>query len=411
MVASSPSLIIRALLTVAAVATLVACSHNDPAPVPVKSVPVASSTSSVAEQPVAVSSDGSAALSRFAGSLLPGTEDGEALSAQFIKPYGLCAGLSGEVLLVDSYGNQIRKIQDGTVSTLVGFRPPDAVASATFSGYRGGAPDQALLNRPRFLAAGKDDIIVFSDSENHMVRISDGKTVRTLAGSLTGGYRDGKADEALFSLPSGVAIGADGSVFVADTLNHCIRVISPEGIVRTLAGTPTKQGFADGPLSQAAFNEPNDLALGQDGALYVVDKGNQRIRRIFEGQVTTVAGSGSDTDPLTGYLIGGYRDGNVKQAQFLYPTGLDVGDDGTIYVADTGNHCIREIKDGQVSTIVGRPPSAIRKNASDDTLLNQPIDILCMQNTLYITDSYNHAVKTVSLEAIAAANQLKKGDT
>ena len=131
----------------------------------------------------------------------------------------------------------------------------------------------------------------------------------------------------------------------------------------------------------------------------MVDKGNQRIRRITAGGVTTVAGSGEEKDAVTGYVVGGYRDGAASQAQFQYPTGLYVTDDGEVYVADTGNNCIRLISaDGNVSTVAGTKMPGNISGSVEKARFNQPIDVYRDGDTLYVSDSYNHIVKAIRLE-------------
>lgn len=383
---------IRRVLATFFVFTLLAGCSGPPETTPPQppSSPPASEASSTPAEPVPTSSNDVAVL---AGSMVPGRMDGDALDAQFIKPYGICAGIDGGLLVADSYGNQIRKIRDGVVTTLAGMANAADGTGFPPGGYRNGAAAEALLNRPRFLDVSADGVVVFSDSSNNMIRTCADGRVYVLAGAPESGYRDGDVRVARFSLPSGVAIDGDGSVYVADTLNHCIRVITPDGFVSTLTGKADQPGMADGPLSQALFNEPNDLGLGPDGSLYIVDKGNQRIRRIYDGQVTTVAGGGDAVDKTTGYVLGGYVDGPAASARFLYPTGLHVCKDGGVYIADTGNNCIRKLENGMVSTVAGSRSAGNRSGNPKEARFNQPLDVVCVDGTLYVTDSYNHVVK------------------
>src|SRR4030095_10761193 len=163
--------------------------------------------------------------------------------------------------------------------------------------------------------------------------------VSTIAGDGSPVLRDGR--QSGFSDPFGVAVAADGTIYVADAgESNRIRKISPDGNVTTLAGGG--EGFADGTGASASFNTPSALALGHDGNLYVADTGNNRIRKITpEGVVSTVAGNGT----------AGYADGPGSQAQFDGPIGVAVDTKGNIYVADTYNDRIRKISsDGVVTT-------------------------------------------------------------
>jgi DNA-binding beta-propeller fold protein YncE len=177
-------------------------------------------------------------------------------------------------------------------------------------------------------------------------------TVTTLAGALDPGYRDGAAAQARFDGPAAVAV-AGGSVYVADSRNHAIRKIAADGEVSTVAGAPGRGfgGFADGPAAQARFSAPAGVAVLPDGGLLVADTGNHRLRRISrDGVVTTFAGADTPHDEL-GRPTGGYRDGAAAQAEFRYPAGLAVAGDGTVYVADAGNQCVRRVAGGVVSTV------------------------------------------------------------
>jgi sugar lactone lactonase YvrE len=155
--------------------------------------------------------------------------------------------------------------------------------------------------------------------------------------------------EALFNGPSGVAVDGAGSVYVADSRNHCIRKITRGGVT-TFAGGNTA-GYADGPAPDARFASPAAVALAPDGSLLVADTGNHRIRRVTsDGEVSTYAGSETPKDDI-GRFTGGERDGATGQAQFRYPVGLAADASGAVLVADAGNHSVRRITGGQVSTL------------------------------------------------------------
>ena len=339
------------------------------------------------------------AVQIFAGTLLPGTANGDNAQAQFIKPYGLCAASDGSLLIVDSYANQLRLADKNGVTALVGNADTLDAGGFPLGGYVNGSANAAFLNRPRFAVVSEEGAVVFSDTGNHRIRVLADGAVYLLAGDGTAGFQNGDYKAARFNTPSGVAIGADGTIYVADTLNHCIRTISPQGEVATLAGVPQQAGFADGTYGEALFCEPNDLQLGPDGALYVVDKGNQRIRRIAQERVTTVAGCGGDADATTGYIVGGYYDGPAEQAQFQYPTGLFVAQDGSIYVADTGNNCIRKISpDGLVTTVSGARTAGSTGGDLTQARFNQPLDVFLEGNILFVSDSYNHVIRSIQLD-------------
>jgi hypothetical protein len=203
-------------------------------------------------------------------------------------------------------------------------------------------------------------------------------SVRTVAGSPEPGYRDGAASEARFDGPAAVAVGPAGNVYVADSRNHVIRKIGRDGRVSTFAGVRETGfgGFADGPAAQARFAAPAGLAVLPDGGLLVADTGNHRLREVSRGGVvTTVAGADTPHDEL-GRPTGGYRDGPAAQAQFRYPAGVAVAADGAVYVADAGNHCVRRLAGGMVSTV----PVA---GGEMDT----PTQVALVLSSLWVTDA------------------------
>ena len=184
-----------------------------------------------------------------------------------------------------------------------------------------------------------------ADSGNHCIRrITPDGVVSTLAGSGTRGFKDGRGSAAQVNDPLGVAVDADGNVLVADSGNHCIRRITPDGMVSTLAGSGSS-GFKDGRGTEAQFYSPWDVTVDADGNVIVAERNNLRIRRITpDGMVSTLAGSGTE----------GFQDGRSAEAEFYSPSGVAVDGDGNVLVAEFDGHCIRRITpDGMVSTLAG----------------------------------------------------------
>ena len=160
--------------------------------------------------------------------------------------------------------------------------------------------------------------------------------VTTIAGSGVKGYLDASKEKAQFNWPTGVAVDDKGNIYVADFLNNMIRKVNKDGEVITFLGSG-HAAFADGKGRLAHLRGPDNIALDKEGNIYVADADNFRIRKITsDGTITTIAGSG----------MRGYKDGERKTARFVYPTGVAVGHDGNVYVADRGSHTIRKIVEG-----------------------------------------------------------------
>lgn len=165
--------------------------------------------------------------------------------------------------------------------------------------------------------------------------------VETLAGDLEPGHADGPAHAARFDGPTGLAVDAAGDIYVADTRNHCVRRTGPNGETATLAGGSAEPGYRDGPAAQARFSSPCGVAVAPDGTVYVADTGNHRIRRIRNGQVTTLTGGAP-----------GLADGRGETARFRLPSAIAYisGSAPHLLVADTGNRQVRVVHlDGSVT--------------------------------------------------------------
>lgn len=172
----------------------------------------------------------------------------------------------------------------------------------------------------------------------------DPNTVTTLAGNGTAGFADGNGTGAQFNSPYGVVTDHAGNIYVADYYNHCIRKVTPGGVVSTLAGNGAA-GFANGIGTAAQFHYPRGIAIDAAGNLYVADEGNHSIRKVTPaGEVSTLAGNGT----------AGFADGTGSSAQFRNPSGVTVDPSGNIFVTDYYNHSIRKITpSGAVTTIAG----------------------------------------------------------
>ncbi len=219
--------------------------------------------------------------------------------------------------------------------------------------------------------------------------------VTTFAGS-TSGYVDGDTSEAKFKTPFGLCIDINDNLYLADDDNHCIRKITPDGIVSTYAGTGIA-GYADGAALSAQFKSPSDVCIDNDGNIFVSDFENQRIRKIdIFGIVSTVAGSG----------IEGYVDGNIYEAEFAYPRGIVADNEGNLFIGDSWNHRIRKINliDGEVTTFAGgglnTGVSSIGDfiDASDTSArFYTPSGLgIDADKNIYVADAYNHRIRKIT---------------
>lgn len=214
-------------------------------------------------------------------------------------------------------------------------------------------------------------------------------TIEVFAGNGDKGLRDGRKAKAQFNWPTGIAISSDGLIFVADYGNNAIRSVSRSGRVRTMSSAASgavKGGYKDGPLKDALFQGPDNIAIDNHGNIFVADADNFRIRKITpDGVVSTVAGG----EP-------GYRNGPALKARFGYPTGIAVASDGTLYVADRRTHTVRKITtDGIVSTIAGNSNPGYADGQGVMSHLKEPIGVAVYGGVVYVADSGNHAVRKI----------------
>jgi hypothetical protein len=178
--------------------------------------------------------------------------------------------------------------------------------------------------------------------------------VTTFAGWVRPGLGDATGWDAQFNGPSGIAAAPDGSLYVADSRNHRIRLVAADGTVTTAAGSGPVDclpgGFADGPATEAQLFNPSGVAVAPDGTVCFADTGNHRVRALKDGQVTTVAGGPTQKDEL-GFEQGGDQDGPATEARFRFPADVAFGPAGELVVADLGNARIRRIANGTVTTM------------------------------------------------------------
>lgn len=266
-------------------------------------------------------------------------DGGPASSAHLRVPYGIASDRSGNIYIADAGNNAVRKIDaaTGTISLFAGSytHPP---------GYNGdgGPAAAAVFHTPYDVAVDQSGNVFIVDKDNHVIRRVDAGTgnISTVAGIGIGGYAgdEGKATEAQLNTPMGIALGANGDLYIADAGNHVIRRVDvADGKIYTFAGTGVS-GFSsdNGPATAAMLASPTRIALDASGNLLIADHGNHIIRRVdTDGKITSIAGTG-----IAGYSGDG---GPATEAQLSLPHGIAIDASGNILIADNGNSAIRAI--------------------------------------------------------------------
>ncbi len=294
------------------------------------------------------------------------------------------------VSAVPTYATSFRVTATGSALTYQWYKNGVAIA---------GSPATALLSLPivDVSHAGAYTVVVRNSSgsvtsSQAILTVVPPLTISTFAGRAPMGSDDGDRDVARFSIPLGVACDGAGNVYVADSGNHTIRKVTPEGVVTTIAGSPGLSGSSDGSANAARFFSPSGLALDNSGILYVADAGNHTIRKITPaGIVTTLAGAARQTGNTDGVSIG---------ARFnLNRSGLAVGGDGNIYIADTNNSTIRKITPaGVVTTFAGQ---AGQRGSVDgvggDARFTAPYSVaIDPTENIYVADSNNRTIRKIT---------------
>jgi len=351
-------------------------------------------------------SEDAAVVSTFAGTGSHGAADG--MMAQFNLPASTLAAPNG-VYVADTFNNLIRFIDwNGHVATVAGNIMGMDAQRFPVGLYRDGALNAALLNRPADMIMGIGGNIFVLDSANHALRIILQGGVFTFAGNGNAGHRDGNTVEALFNRPSAMAAGLDGAIYIADSGNHVIRRVDTMGNVTTVAGLAGAFGHRDGAANQALFSGPMGIAADSHGRIFVADTGNNLIRMIYEGEVTTLAGImvfPHEIDPSITYFsdgwdhipLGGFADGSYDEAMFNMPRGLALWQD-ILIVADTGNHRIRAIlPDGEIITLAGSGLPGHDDGLPHAATFHLPQGVNVHDNMLYISDTGNNAIRTINL--------------
>ena len=281
-----------------------------------------------------------------------GGDGGPAIRALLHSPHDLAFDVEGNLLVADTFNHRIRRIdRQGVITTVAGN------GAAPASGYGGAAPKDTL-NNPQGIAIDRVGNILIADTYNRVVRRLDRNgTLTVIAGSVAGLSGDGgPANEAQLNLPMAVTVGPDGSVYVSDAANSRVRRITTDGKIQTVAGFGVGEGIGGagfagdgGPAEKAKLFSPADVKFDAAGNLYISDSGNNRIRVLSAGRagvITTIAGTGR-----AGFSGDGKE---AVAAELNTPQKIAIAKDGSIFIADRTNHRVRKVDaKGLIHTVAG----------------------------------------------------------
>jgi uncharacterized protein (TIGR03437 family) len=359
--------------------------------------------------------DASGTLTRIAGNGRAGYlgDGGPAIAAQLEYPAGIAIDPTGNVYVADRDAAVVRRISSsGAISTYAGTGTPG------YSGD-GGPAASAQLCGPLGLALDASGNLYVADTGNDVVRkISANGTIATVAGNSLAGFTadDVQATIASLNSPEGVAVDSSGNLYIADTVNDRVRMVSPTGIIRTVAGTGLSAVYGSiwdstgvstttgdgGPATSAAIVLPTDVALDSSGNLYIADYGNGRIRQVVNGTIGTLAGTADGVPLEIGQL--------AVSEQLTGPTGLAVNAAGILYFAEgsigtgsglaPGDFRIWEVNSAGV--LVAAAGNGLESYSGDGgaaavAQLNNPAGVaLDSSGNLFVADTLNHRVRKIS---------------
>ncbi len=327
-----------------------------------------------------------------------GGDNGPATSALIDSPSSVTLDGAGNLYIADTFNYRVRQVNSsGTITTVAGNGAPG------FTGD-GGAANRTMLSTPLGAATDSAGNLYITDSGNLRIRKvgSDGTIVTLVGGAINDGS---KAASGLLNQPSAIAIDSAGNAYIADTNNHRVRMISPGGVITTVAGTGVS-GFSgdNGPATSAELNAPQGVAIDASGNLYIADTLNYRVRVVSGGTISTFAGNGR-----AGF---GGDNGPATAAELFSPLGLAVDASGNVYIADSNNNRVRMVSasSGNITTVAGTGTAGFGGDggaATSAKLYGPDAVAIDAAGDIYIADHYNDRVRMVTPDgniATAAGN-------
>jgi len=310
-------------------------------------------------------------------------DNGPAVGARLSGPYGVAVDSAGNLYIADSGNNRIRKVSAGVIATVAGN------GAYGFAGDNGPATS-AQLAGPSGVAVDSAGNFYIADGANRIRMVTSGG-ITTVAGGGSSLGDNGPATSAQLAAPHAVALDPNGNLYIADSYNSRVRKVSST-VIATVAGGGSSAGDNGSPAS-AQLNGPYGLTVDSGGSLYIAEAYNNRIRKVSNAVITTMAGGG----PSLG------DNGPPTSAQLFFPEGVAVDAAANLYIADTGNNRIRGVSSGLIATVAGNGAWGFSGDGgpAPSAALNSPEGVAVdSAGNLFIADTLNHRVREVSNGAI-----------
>lgn len=320
-------------------------------------------------------------------------DGGAATNAMLRNPMGVAVDAKGNLFIADTGNNRIREVDDNGIIT--------TVAGGGNSGLGdGGAATNAVLTPWGLCLDASGNLYIADGTDSRVRKVDTNGIITTIAGNGTNDYSGdgGLAVNACMNSPNGVAVDEAGNVYIADSNNHRIRVVSTNGVITTIAGNGNTIYSGDGgAATNASLYYPRDVILDRFGGLFIADSSNGRIRQVHpNGIITTVAGGGT----------GGRGDGGAAtNARFIYPWGIALDNSSNLFIADMTDNRIRKVDEsGIITTAAGNGnygysgDNGVGANGAGLTaVLYRPEGVAFdASDNLFIADSMNYRIREVS---------------
>ncbi|MBI2505665.1 MAG: Ig-like domain-containing protein [Candidatus Latescibacteria bacterium] len=320
-----------------------------------------------------------------------GVGDGlTATAVQLVSPVGVAVDGQGNLYIADSGHSHVRKVDTfGIISTVAGN------GTTGFSGDGGPATEAQLSNFEGIAVDGQGNLYIADWGNGRIRKVDSEGIISTVVGGGTGDS-SGDGEPALGAQllsPSGVAVDAQGNIYITEYEGHRIRKVDSAGIISTVAGNGTAGFSGDGgPATEAQLGNPEWVAVDGQGNLFIADAGNRRLRKVDSaGIISTVAGSGTE-----GFSGDG---GPATAAQLSYPEWVAVDAQGSLFIADRDNHRLRKVDNaGIISTVAGNGTPGFSGDGGPATAaqLNGPFAVAVgVQGNLFLADAGNHRIRKV----------------
>jgi sugar lactone lactonase YvrE len=320
-------------------------------------------------------------IDTFAGNGTSGySGDNSPATSAAMNPGGIAVDSAGNLYIADN--NRIRKVSNGVITTVAGN------GTYGFSGDNGPATSAQLFN-PQGVAVDSAGNLYIADTFNNRIRKVSNGVITTVAGNGTSGASGDNipATTAQLNWPYGVAVDSAGNLYIANTYNNRVCKVS-NGIITTVAGTGT-HGFSgdNGPATAAQLSWPDGVVVDSAGNLYIADTDNNRIRKVSNGVITTVAGNG--TEGFSG------DKGPATAAQLGWPYSVAVDSAGNLYIADTYNNHVRKVSNGVITTVAGDGTFGFGgdKGPATSAAVSPAGVALDSAGRLYIADTVNYRIR------------------